>query len=86
MAKGKGFPHCSFVSDDGAVTGSSEGMVTTKRYDLSIGKKKQCPDGETKPYFNIATKQYYCRTIEINIDPAYSADKEHQKQLFFWEK
>ncbi|MGD9569839.1 MAG: hypothetical protein AB7V48_16260 [Sedimentibacter sp.] len=78
LAKGKGFPHCSFVNFNGS-TGSSEGMVSTRLY-TERTNSRTCRDGQTK-----ATRSfmgYYCKTIEINIDPKFAASPDHQKQYF----
>lgn len=79
LAKGKGFPHCSFVSANGGAAGSGDDLVSVSRY-TERWNNRVCRDGETRPVRTIGG--YYCKTIEINIKPSYAADEAHQKQYF----
>lgn len=82
MAKGKGFPSCTFVSSNGGVAGSSDDKVSTRRYKQYVPyNQKYCQDGETRPTKTVMRKAY-CKTIEINISPDYAASPEHVKQYF----
>lgn len=77
LAKGKGFPHCTFVGSNGQEESASG--VSVNRY-TERWNNKVCRDGQTRSTRTIGG--YYCKTIEINIDPQYAADKEHQRQYF----
>lgn len=74
LSKGKSFPHCNFVGGNDSSSG-----VDVKQY-VENWRGKTCRDGVTKPYHINRTS--YCKTIEINIDPQYAADPNHQKQFY----
>lgn len=81
MARGKAFPHCSFLSTSDVSTSSYQTRVNYN--------DKYCPDGETVPSkVNSSSrgKYGYCNTIELKINPEYSADEEHQIQKFYYQK
>lgn len=83
MAKGEGFPSCTFVSSNGGVAGSSDDKVSTRRYTQNVPyNQNYCQDGETRPRKIPITRTAYCKTIEINISPDYAASPEHVKQYF----
>ena len=83
MAKGEGFPSCTFVSSNGGVAGSSDDKVSTRRYTQNVPyNQRYCQDGETRPTKSPMTRTAYCKTIEINISPDYAASPEHVKQYF----
>lgn len=80
LAKGKGFPHCSFSGPNGN-SGSSDSLVSTNRFrDYVPRGRSYCPDGETRP--RRLSHTAYCNTIEIKIDPSIAADQDHQRQYF----
>lgn len=83
LAKGKSFPHCSFVSSPNLSGGSSSGVqdaISVKHYN-SVSRNRTCPDGVTRAK-SLGFGAYSCPTIEINIKPEFASDKEHQKQIY----
>ena len=78
LAKGKGFPHCSFSGPNGN-SGSSDNLVRTRLF-TERWNNRVCRDGETRAIRSFAG--YYCKTIEINIDPSIASDQSHQRQYF----
>lgn len=78
LAKGKGFPHCSFSGPNGN-SGSSDNLVRTRLF-TERWNSRICRDGETRATRSIGG--YYCKTIEINIDPSIAGDQSHQRQYF----
>ena len=86
MAKGKGFPHCSFVNSSGGVAGSGDDYISVNRYNQTVPfNQKYCQDGETRPIKLVMTRSAYCKTIQINVKPEYATDKEHETQYFNYE-
>lgn len=79
MAKGKSFPHCSFVGASSSINQNS--AVGTRTYN-EVSPRPVCRDGQTRGTRMGIGGMYTCRTIEINIDPQYAVDKEHQQQFF----
>lgn len=85
MARGKAFPHCAFVSADGS--NGSDDIIKTRMYLHKIkGGDKHCPDGETKRNPISTNSNAFCNAIEIKIKEGYVADKDHETQIFFYEK
>lgn len=78
LAKGKPFPVCNFIDSNGESTSSND-FVNVGTYNQEWGDTK-CQDGISNPFRS--KKRYYCRTIEINVNPDYASDKDHQKQLY----
>ncbi len=86
MAKGKGFPHCSFVNSSGGVAGSGDDYISVNRYNQTVPfNQKYCQDGETRPIKLVMARSAYCKTIQINVKPEYATDKEHETQYFNYE-
>ena len=83
LAKGKSFPHCSFVGSPNLSGGSSSNVqdaISVKHYN-AMSRSRTCPDGVTKAK-SYGFGAYVCPTIEINIKPEFASDKEHQKQIY----
>lgn len=80
LAKGKGFPHCTFVGSGGSA-GSSDNVVTTRMF-TEVWNRPICRDGQTRAKRMAFGNGYACKTIEINVDPKYAADQIHQRQYF----
>lgn len=80
MAKGKSFPHCSFVNGSGA---NESAAIGTRMFN-EVSRKPICRDGQTRGIRSGVGGLYTCRTIEINVKPEYAADKSSQQQYFNW--
>ncbi|WEV50248.1 hypothetical protein OZX61_12680 (plasmid) [Acinetobacter sp. ESL0695] len=83
LAKGKGFPICTFDGPRKTIQ-SSENLVSTRLYRKPWGTRNVCPDGQTMPkrWSHYSLKNYYCPTIEIKLDPSIVADKSYLIQEY----
>lgn len=62
LAKGKGFPHCSFVSDSGQKT---DLVHQTGAFTRRIGKTNICPDGTKTSWYKDGG--YRCAAIIVTF-------------------
>lgn len=86
LARGKPFPHCSFISNVGSSSsGDSDDAVSVAPLYNTRNNGSICPDGETKAFRPRYRSAYYCRTIEINIKPSYVADPSLSKQHYYYD-
>lgn len=80
LAKGKGFPHCTFVNDDGSSSPSivSQSNVWTRK----LGKRNNvCPDGTKTSWYK--DKNFRCNAISVTFK-GVNEDGSNQTQEINW--
>ena len=79
LAKGKGFPHCSFVNDNGSTTDMvSQSNVWTRK----LGKRNNiCPDGTKTSWYK--DKNFRCKAISVTFK-GVNEDGSDQTQEINW--
>lgn len=83
LARGKGFPVCTFEGPKKTIQ-SSENLVNTRLYRKPWNARQVCQDGETMPkrLGRYGYRNYYCPTIEVKLDPSIVADKSYLIQEY----
>lgn len=76
LAKGKGFPHCSFVSSNGADQSLvNQSGVFTRR--VKAGQK--CPDGTPSTYGSFGTG--ICKAITVTFKGTNEDGSDHTQEI-----
>lgn len=80
LAKGKGFPHCSFINEDGSKT---DLVKQTGTYTNNLGKaNNKCPDGSTTSWWRKG-KGWACNEIKVTFKGANS-DGSDMTKIINW--
>ena len=80
MAKGKPFPHCSFVTANGKTENDA---ISANLQTIRVNKSdKFCPDGVTKPTSSFMSKN--CKAIKVEIKAEYTLSHQAETQYYYY--
>ncbi len=80
MAKGKPFPHCSFVTASGKTENDA---ISANRETIRVkNSDKFCPDGVTKPTPSLMFKT--CKAIKVEIKGEYTQSGKPETQYYYY--